>query len=64
MITTTTLDRDEGLKSLTSAVDAIRSSIKQYGGDFNEKAAVSFSMKVFFCYVQRLLKGKSSPDCR
>ncbi|KAK2553688.1 Eukaryotic translation initiation factor 2 subunit 1 [Acropora cervicornis] len=39
VITTTTLDRDEGLKSLTSAVDAIRSSIKQYGGDFNEKAA-------------------------
>ena len=64
MITTTTLDRDEGLKSLTSAVDAIRSSIKEYGGDFNEKAAVRFFIKYIFCSVQKQLKGNSSPDCR
>lgn len=41
MITTTTLDRDEGLQALTNAVDAIKTTIKKYGGDFNEKAAVS-----------------------
>lgn len=41
VITTTTLDRDDGLKVLTSAVEAIRTSIKKYGGEFNEKAAVS-----------------------
>ena len=41
MITTTTLDRDDGLKGLTNAVDAIRTTIKKYKGDFNEKAAVS-----------------------
>jgi len=35
------LDRDDGLKVLTSAVEAIRTSIKKYGGEFNEKAAVS-----------------------
>ena len=57
MITTTTLDHDEGLKSLTSAVDAIRSSIKQYGGDFNEKAAVSFSMQVYFSLCSEAVKG-------
>lgn len=39
VITTTTLDRDEGLQALTNAVDAIRTTIKKYGGDFNEKAA-------------------------
>lgn len=41
VITTTTLDRDDGLKGLTNAVDAIRTTIKKYKGDFNEKAAVS-----------------------
>jgi len=39
VITTTTLDRDDGLKGLTNAVDAIRTTIKKYKGDFNEKAA-------------------------
>lgn len=39
MITTTTLDRDDGLKGLTSAVEAIKTSIKKFGGEFNEKAA-------------------------
>lgn len=46
MITTTTLDRDEGLQALTNAVDAIRTTIKKYGGDFNEKAAVSWNFFV------------------
>ena len=56
VITTTTLDRDEGLKCLTSAVDAIRTSIKKYGGDFNEKAAVSFmgkGYKFLFVFLSR-----------
>ena len=41
VITTTTLDRDEGLKILTNAVDAIRTTIQKFGGEFTEKAAVS-----------------------
>jgi len=43
VITTTTLDRDDGLKGLTLAVEAIKTTIKKYGGDFNEKVAVSNS---------------------
>jgi translation initiation factor 2 subunit 1 len=39
LITTTTLDHEEGLKSLVQAVDAIRGSIKKSGGEFTEKAA-------------------------
>lgn len=38
VITTTTLDHEEGLKSLVLAVDAIKTSIKQSGGEFTEKA--------------------------
>jgi len=43
VITTTTLDHEEGLKTLVEAVDAIRTSIKNAGGEFTEKAAVSLS---------------------
>lgn len=39
VITTTTLDREDGLKGLTNAVEAIKTTIKKYKGDFNEKAA-------------------------
>ncbi|XP_031551640.1 eukaryotic translation initiation factor 2 subunit 1-like [Actinia tenebrosa] len=38
VITTTTLDHEEGLKSLVQAVDAIKTSIKKSGGEFTEKA--------------------------
>ena len=48
MITTTTLDRDDGLKGLTNAVEAIRTTIKKYKGDFNEKAAVSSQQPTIF----------------
>ena len=41
VVTTTTLDREEGLKGLTDAVEAIRKNIKAAGGEFTEKAAVS-----------------------
>ena len=47
VITTTTLDRDDGLKGLTSAVEAIKTSIKKFGGEFNEKAAVSRSIPLW-----------------
>lgn len=41
VITTTTLDKDDGLKALIGAVAKIRESIKSSGGEFNEKTPVS-----------------------
>ena len=45
VITTTTLDHEEGLKTLVQAVEAIKTTIKNSGGEFTEKAAVSVQNK-------------------
>ena len=59
MITTTTLDRDEGLKILTNAVDAIRTTIQKFGGEFTEKAAVSLleflHLHLIFIHIYKCL---------
>ncbi|KAK3746270.1 hypothetical protein QZH41_016525 [Actinostola sp. cb2023] len=46
VITTTTLDHEEGLKTLVQAVEAIKTTIKTSGGEFTEKAAVSVQNKL------------------
>lgn len=55
VLTTQTLEKEQGLKLLQDALDLIEEKIKTYGGIFNVQQAVRSSLKL--CFVHLLLRG-------
>ena len=56
VMTTTTLDRTEGIAKLNTAIQVIRETIEESEGHFNIKMEVSLRRSFALSYIGRVLK--------